>query len=83
MTATYSNTEVYQNFIRESTLDLNEINCQLSVWKHDTIGSKIIHVKNDDPENVFCLSFQTFPYNDNGVAHILEHITLCASKHSK
>src|SRR5207244_550119 len=40
----------------------------------------IMHIANDDPENLFCLSFQTIPTNSSGVAHILEHTVLCGSK---
>ena len=39
-----------------------------------------MHIGNDDPENLFCLSFQTLPDSSNGVAHILEHTVLCGSK---
>jgi Zn-dependent M16 (insulinase) family peptidase len=39
-----------------------------------------MHIANDDPENLFCLSFQTLPNSSNGVAHILEHTVLCGSK---
>ncbi len=38
-----------------------------------------MHIANDDPENLFCLSFQTLPNSSNGVAHILEHTVLCGS----
>src|SRR5262249_11668956 len=37
-------------------------------------------IENDDPENLFCLSFQTRPSSSNGVAHILEHTVLCGSE---
>lgn len=39
-----------------------------------------MHIGNDDPENLFCLSFQTLPDSSNGVAHILEHTVLCGSE---
>ncbi len=39
-----------------------------------------MHIDNEDPENLFCLSFQTLPSTSNGVAHILEHTVLCGSE---
>lgn len=39
-----------------------------------------MHLETDDPENLFCLSFQTLPDSSNGVPHILEHTVLCGSK---
>ncbi|MDN3507764.1 MAG: insulinase family protein, partial [Simkaniaceae bacterium] len=40
----------------------------------------VMHIANDDPENLFCMSFRTYPENSNGVAHILEHTVLCGSE---
>lgn len=70
----------YHDFEVTKVVDLPEIHCQLVELTHLPTGAKIMHIENDDPENVFCLSFQTVPYNDNGVAHILEHVVLCGSK---
>jgi hypothetical protein len=39
-----------------------------------------MHIAADDPENMFCLSFQTIPTKSDGVAHILEHTVLCGSE---
>jgi Zn-dependent M16 (insulinase) family peptidase len=39
-----------------------------------------MHIATEDPENLFCLSFQTIPDTSNGVAHILEHTVLCGSQ---
>ena len=39
-----------------------------------------MHIENEDPENLFCLSFQTLPATSDGVAHILEHTVLCGSQ---
>ena len=47
---------------------------------HEKTGARIIQIANDDPENLFALSFQTLPDSSNGVAHALEHIVLCGSE---
>lgn len=64
--------------IRE--VPIHEIGCHFIEWEHETSGARLVHLKNDDPENVFCLSLSTLPQNDTGVAHILEHMALCGSK---
>lgn len=63
--------------IREFSID--EINCIFRELKHEATGATVIHLENDDPENLFCMSFRTTPNSSNGVAHILEHLVLCGS----
>jgi len=57
-----------------------ELKCRLKEFVHEPTGAHILHLENDDPENLFCLSFQTVPKSSNGVAHILEHTVLCGSE---
>jgi presequence protease len=70
----------YHEFKVTKITDLHELHCHITELVHLPTGAKIIHIGNDDPENLFCLSFQTIPTNSNGVAHILEHTVLCGSK---
>jgi Zn-dependent M16 (insulinase) family peptidase len=70
----------YKNFSYEKISDLSEINCVFYLLEHTPTGAKVIHIEADDPENVFCLSFRTYPDSDNGAPHILEHTVLCGSK---
>lgn len=76
----YSVGKKYKDFIVTKALPLNELQCCLVELLHEPTGAQIIHIANDDPENLFCLSFRTLPYNSNGVAHILEHTVLCGSE---
>lgn len=69
-----------KEFVVTKELKLDELNATLRELEHEPSGAKIMHIENDDPENLFCLSFETLPYNSNGVAHILEHTVLCGSK---
>ncbi|NGX57799.1 MAG: hypothetical protein K940chlam3_00695 [Chlamydiae bacterium] len=64
----------------ENVVDIPEINSVIIELKHNKTGAQVMHIANDDPENVFNLLFQTIPINSNGVAHILEHSVLCGSK---
>lgn len=70
----------YNNFVITKYLPLEEIQSTLIELVHTPSGARVMHIANPDPENLFCLSFQTLPYNSNGIAHILEHIVLCGSK---
>jgi len=70
----------YKNFIITKYLPLDELKSTLIELVHEPTGARVTHIANEDPENLFCLSFQTLPYNSNGVAHILEHTVLCGSR---
>ncbi|MBA2368100.1 MAG: insulinase family protein [Candidatus Protochlamydia sp.] len=70
----------YHAFTVIKSLEIPELQCLLRELVHEPTGARIMHIGNDDPENLFCLSFQTLPNNSNGVAHILEHTVLCGSQ---
>lgn len=72
--------QVYRGFLVTKYLSLKELNSTLIELVHESTGARIIQIANDDPENLFALSFQTLPESSNGVAHALEHIVLCGSK---
>lgn len=70
----------YQDFTLVRAVEIPELQCVLKELVHEPSGASVMHIGNNDPENLFCLSFQTIPTNSNGVAHILEHTVLCGSK---
>lgn len=47
---------------------------------HETTNAEFLHFCRPDNNNTFAVSFRTFPNNDTGVPHILEHTVLCGSK---
>ncbi|ODV96488.1 hypothetical protein PACTADRAFT_49825 [Pachysolen tannophilus NRRL Y-2460] len=47
---------------------------------HERTGALHLHIDRDDKNNVFGIIFKTNPPNKTGVAHILEHTTLCGSE---
>jgi Zn-dependent M16 (insulinase) family peptidase len=62
-------------------VDLAELQAT-GIWaKHLKTNTEVFHVLNDDSENLFSFAFATAPEDNTGVAHILEHTTLCGSKH--
>ena len=70
----------YKNFVVSRNRPIPELQCSLVELLHEPSQAQIIHIQNDDPENLFCLSFQTIPSSSNGAAHVLEHMVLCGSK---
>lgn len=72
--------QTYKSFQVTRVVAIPEVDCFLRELVHIPTQAKVLHIENDDPENVFCLSFQTLPDNSNGVAHILEHTVLCGSE---
>ena len=66
-------------FIILETIELDELNA-LGIWaRHEKCGTEIFHILNDDNENLFAFAFATFPEDNTGAAHILEHSVLCGS----
>ncbi|MEJ5359206.1 MAG: insulinase family protein [Desulfobacterales bacterium] len=48
--------------------------------RHGPTGARWIHIRRDDRENAFGVTFRTVPADSTGVAHILEHVVLCGSE---
>ena len=49
-------------------------------FEHEKSGARLFFLQNDDDNKVFSISFRTPPVDDTGVAHIVEHSTLCGSR---
>ncbi len=48
--------------------------------RHKKTGARIALLSNEDENKVFYIGFRTPPEDSTGVAHILEHSTLCGSR---
>ncbi len=72
--------EKYGNFILKRCTPISEIQSTLIELEHLPTGAQVMHIANDDEENLFNLSFKTWPEDSTGVAHILEHTVLCGSE---
>jgi Zn-dependent M16 (insulinase) family peptidase len=70
----------YGDFEVTHIVDIPELQSCLIELVHRPSHAQVMHIANEDSENLFCLSFQTFPEKSDGVAHILEHTVLCGSK---
>ncbi|MBK8963265.1 MAG: insulinase family protein [Candidatus Competibacteraceae bacterium] len=49
-------------------------------YRHRATGARHLHLAADDPHNAFMVAFLTVPQDSTGVAHILEHTSLCGSR---
>ncbi len=72
--------ERYGDFLLVKRLFIGELQMTLHELVHVPTGAQVMHLENDDSENLFCLSFKTLPSNSRGAPHILEHTVLCGSR---
>ena len=56
------------------------LNIRYEEYQHKTTKAKHIHLATDNDENVFLVGLRTVPTDSTGVAHILEHTSLCGSE---
>ncbi len=66
-------------FIVKNRKKLKKYELEYFVFEHIQTGAKVIWLKNKDKERYFGIEFATFPEDDTGVAHILEHSVLHGS----
>ncbi|CAH0481918.1 unnamed protein product [Peronospora belbahrii] len=72
--------EIYHNFKLERVATVPEYGVDALELRHEHTKAKYLHLDAKDSNNVFAVMFRTPPTNSTGVAHILEHTTLCGSK---
>ena len=56
------------------------LNVELQEYRHGATGARHFHIAAEDTNNAFLVAFLTVPWDSTGVAHILEHTTLCGSE---
>ena len=59
---------------------IENLNITVQHFEHKVTGATHYHLVADDPQNVFLVALRTVPMDSTGVAHILEHTTLCGSE---
>ncbi len=62
-----------------SSEDLSDVKGTGLYFRHKKSGARVLVVKNSDENKVFFIGFRTPPEDSTGVAHIVEHTTLCGS----
>lgn len=71
---------VYKNFKVLNIFELKDYHSKAINLIHIRTGLQILHLLNDDTENLFAFAFRTPNDKSNGAAHILEHSVLCGSE---
>ena len=56
------------------------LNLKVEDYRHKVTGARHLHLGCEDDNNVFMVAFMTEPQDSTGVAHILEHTSLCGSQ---
>ncbi|KAI8327793.1 peptidase M16C associated-domain-containing protein [Chlamydoabsidia padenii] len=58
---------------------VKELELTATLLEHEQTGTQHLHIDRNDTNNVFAVGFHTPVNNSTGVAHVLEHTTLCGS----
>lgn len=74
------NSAVHPAFSLLSERPVPAMNIWVEEYQHIKTGAQHIHIRADNPENVFLVALRTVPKDSTGVAHILEHTALCGSQ---
>ena len=72
--------ERFPGYTLVRTEDCPEQHGTLTVLTHDVSGAAVLLVENEDTNKAFGIGFGTFPSDDTGVFHILEHSVLAGSE---
>ncbi|OUD15372.1 insulinase family protein [Thioflexithrix psekupsensis] len=67
-------------FICLRTHHIENLKLQFEEYRHQATGAIHYHLAGEDENNVFLVAFLTVPEDSTGIAHILEHTTLCGSQ---
>ena len=59
---------------------VEDLSSKAFLLKHKKSGARVFILSNDDENKVFYIGFRTPPTDSTGVAHIMEHSTLCGSE---
>ena len=68
------------SFTQHGARRIESLNIEFQSYRHPRTGARHLHLACDDDNNAFMVAFPTIPEDSTGVAHILEHTTLCGSE---
>ena len=71
--------DVISGFAVRHITDLPEVQGRLVRMEYEKNGADLVWLDRDDDNQTFAIGFRTLPYDDTGVAHIIEHSVLCGS----
>ena len=67
-------------FTLTATRRIASLGVEVQSWLHPATGARHFHLASEDDNNGFMVAFPTVPEDSTGIAHILEHTTLCGSR---
>lgn len=76
----FENNKIYHGFKLQKISHIDELDSEAYQFIHEKSGARLLYLDNDDDNKVFSITFRTTPTDDTGVAHIVEHSTLCGSR---
>ena len=59
---------------------IESLNLEFEEYAHAATGARHYHLGAEDDNNAFLVAFLTVPRDSTGIAHILEHTSLCGSR---
>lgn len=71
--------EKLHGFIVRSCRPLEELKAKFYEMEHEKTGAKLVWIDRPEENKTFGIAFETLPWDDTGVFHILEHSVLCGS----
>lgn len=70
----------FSGYIVRALHPLPELNATMIELRHQRTGARHVHIQTRDSNNLCAIGFRTPPADSTGIAHILEHTTLCGSR---
>jgi hypothetical protein len=77
---TIQNGNSIHGFTLSHTEDIPELRSQARLFTHTTTKTGVLHLYNEDPNNLFAIALRTPVQDNTGVPHILEHAVLSGSR---
>ena len=68
------------NFESVHRARIDSLNIAFEEYVHAATGARHFHLDAQDDNNAFLVAFLTVPQDSTGIAHILEHTSLCGSR---
>lgn len=72
--------DTVNGFLVKSRQEMDELEGVLWELEHEKTGAKLVWLERQEENKTFGIAFQTQPWDDTGVFHILEHSVLCGSE---
>ena len=71
---------ILSDFIVLNRQRIDELEADLWQMEHQKSGARLVWLERTEKNKTFGIAFQTQPWDDTGVFHILEHSVLCGSE---